>query len=440
MKKILLFLLNISVSLWLTACSTAVTPPPAAPSSIPPSYTPAASPTNTPTLSPTPPPTLSPTSTSTPLPTPRPDLTYLGAVVDEATQTFRGKGGVVSLYVQDLQTGQELIRDPDIAFAGMSLLKIPILIETFRTLDGRPNIYHTQLMTETMALSGNYTANLLLGLISGDDDPYNGTDVVTGRLRQLGLYSTFMAAPYDSIPREGRPTTFLTPANSRLDINTNPDLNMQMTVREVGLLLSWLYNCAQEEQTPLHNLGGSLTAEDCQQALQIMTLNEIGSLIEEGVPDGVPIAHKHGWIGDTHGDAGVIFSPAGDYVLVVILYRPQWLEWEESSPIIANISRLAYVHFNAAAPYPAEMVVNIPTTVPASPTPDLPRAIVYGTSGIGLRLRQTPAGAEMAILPEGSVVLLLDEPAVEQDGTTWRKIRSVLGEEGWVGADYLITQ
>jgi len=82
-----------------------------------------------------------------------------------------------------------------------------------------------------------------------------------------------------------------------------------------------------------------------------MSQNEIGSLIEEGVPPETPVAHRHGWLADTHGDAGIVFSPGGDYVIVQFLYKPDWLEWETSAPLLANMSRATYNFFNFDQPY-----------------------------------------------------------------------------------------
>lgn len=82
-----------------------------------------------------------------------------------------------------------------------------------------------------------------------------------------------------------------------------------------------------------------------------MTQNDIGSLIQEGVPAQIPIAHRHGWMADTHGDAGIVYSPGGDYVIVQFLYKPNWLEWEVSSPLLANMSRATYNYFNFDAPF-----------------------------------------------------------------------------------------
>ena len=51
-----------------------------------------------------------------------------------------------------------------------------------------------------------------------------------------------------------------------------------------------------------------------------MQLNELAKLLETGLPAGVPFAHKVGWIDDTHGDGGIVFSSGGDYLIVMALY------------------------------------------------------------------------------------------------------------------------
>ena len=82
-----------------------------------------------------------------------------------------------------------------------------------------------------------------------------------------------------------------------------------------------------------------------------MQQNKIGSLLEEGVPSEVNVAHRHGWIGDTNVDAGIVFSPGGDYILVEVLYKPEWLEWEVSAPLMADVSRATYNYFSLYTHY-----------------------------------------------------------------------------------------
>ncbi len=94
---------------------------------------------------------------------------------------------------------------------------------------------------------------------------------------------------------------------------------------------------------------------------------------------------------------------------------------------------------NTFPPTPSP-TATIDTTVPtATPTPILCRAVVEGTDGNGLTLRDAPGGDEMDILPEGSLVQLVkDVEPQEVNGLVWRNVRSIVtGGDGWVAEDFL---
>ncbi len=95
---------------------------------------------------------------------------------------------------------------------------------------------------------------------------------------------------------------------------------------------------------------------------------------------------------------------------------------------------------------PTIFVEQFPPTETAMPdepqvTPTLTvvvcRGIVDGTSGNGLTLRDNPGGEDITILPDGSVLTVLDDAPIESGGFTWRKVRVVGGEEGWVAEEFL---
>ena len=268
------------------------------------------------------------------------DMTVLQQMLEGRLDNF---DGVYSVYVKDLTTGEELAINAGVAYAGMSILKIAIMVETYRYLDGPPDQDTTKILTETMTLSGNFTANLLLRYVIGDGDIYQGVRRLNESMRYLGLVNTFMAAPYDE---DVLPQHIRTPANSRTDINTHPDPFMQTTPQDMGLLLEMIYQCANGGGTLIAAYPDKITPDECRAMLDMMSENRIDALIEAGVPEDTRVAHKHGWIGDTHGDAGIVFSPGGDYVLCMYLYHPDWLEWEVSSPIMADLSQAVYRYFN----------------------------------------------------------------------------------------------
>jgi hypothetical protein len=254
-------------------------------------------------------------------------------------------GLIPGIFVKDLQTGDELAINGEVAYAGLSVLKIAILEEVYRSLDHPPGVETTKLITETMTESGNFTANLLLRDVVDDGDGYRAAERLTSSMRRLGLVNTYMAAPYDE---KDVASEIVTPANSREDISTAPDPFIQTTPLDAGLLLEMIYQCSQGGGTLIMTYRDSLTAEECQEMIKWMSENRIDSLIETGVPVGTQVAHKHGWTSDTHADAGLLFTPGGDFVLVIFLHRAEWLEWEESAPLFADIATATYNYFNAS--------------------------------------------------------------------------------------------
>lgn len=277
------------------------------------------------------------------------DMTLLQDSINGELQGFDGLG---SLYVLNLDTGEELSVNADIALSGLSVVKIAILLEAFRAIDSEPNSDQLKLLNETGINSGNFSANLLLDIVAGQDNAYLGVDILTETMQRLGLENTFIVTPYEEPNRPGK-NTRSTPANQRQDIYTNPDPTMQTTAEDMGSLLAMIYYCAQGGGTLLALYPEQLTPGECQSVIDILSQNVEGNLIRFGVPEGVTVSHKHGWAGNTHGDAGIVFSPGADYIIVEYLVQPQtdWLVHDISFPILREISREVYNYFNIDNPY-----------------------------------------------------------------------------------------
>ena len=253
---------------------------------------------------------------------------------------------IPGVFVKDLQTGEELGINEDVAFAGLSLLKVAILEETYRTLDAPLDLEVTDWISDSLGVtSSNFKANLLLRDVIGEGDGYQGAQRLTASMNYLGLPNTFMVAPYDA----ECPFTIQTPANSRTDITTNPDICMQTTPLDMGLLLEMIYQCRQGGGTLMAAYPGAFTAGECSEMVEQMTRNSFDNLIETELPEGTIVAHKHGFGTEgPHADAGIVFSPNGDFIVVIYLDSPQYLEWAESSGLVANIAKATYNYFNPA--------------------------------------------------------------------------------------------
>lgn len=327
-----------------------------------------------------------------------PELSFelLETVIRSKIASFEG---IASIFIMDLQTGEEIRINSDLALSGLSILKIAIFAETYRHIDLPLTDFQQQLFYDTAVRSSNYAANLLLHIVAGEDNTYTGVDILTESMWKLGLENTFMAVPYDANPPAYRRTTYNTPANSRPDLPSAPDPTRQTTAEEMGALLAMIYQCAKNGGGTLMAVyPGDYTPQECQAILDLMVLNEEGNLIRYGVPDGVPVSHKHGWIPDTHGDAGVVFTPGGDYVIVEYLHLPgQWLQSDISFPILREISRAVYNYFNFDEPYVGD-----------------PLAIDEGITGEGGTIEETPAGTE----GEEQATPPADEAAAPAPGAT----------------------
>ena len=270
--------------------------------------------------------------------------------------------GVMGVYLLDLQTGQELhfamdqgepiSVNPDVPFTASSTIKVPIMVSYFIKY-GPPaiNTDAMELIRSAMQTSENALADRLLNEL----DPNGGPLIVTNNMRQIGLENTFLAGFFCNAEF---PCPLLerisTPANQRTDVFTDPDLFNQTTPSETGMLLADIYQCA--------NTGGGaliaaypdkINSEICQQMIEFLAGDQIGVLIEAGVPEGTQVAHKHGWITDpTSGymrnisDAGIVYTPGGNYVLVLYAYHPVQMIWEPVSALFAQMSQAAYNFYN----------------------------------------------------------------------------------------------
>ncbi|RPJ24428.1 MAG: hypothetical protein EHM33_17905 [Chloroflexi bacterium] len=270
--------------------------------------------------------------------------------------------GVIGVYLQDLQNGQEIhfamdqgeliSVNPDIAFTASSTVKIPIMVSYFIKYGSEAlSEQSSALILDMIKKSENPPADRLMENL----DALRGPLVVTEDMRKIGLENTFLAGFFCSAefpcPLLQR---FETPANQRTDVVTDPDAFNQTTPSDIGMLLADIYQCAETG-------GGALMAafpdkinsEICQQMITFLASDKIGVLIEAGVPEGTQVAHKHGWISDPSSlviknisDAGVVYTPGGNYVLVIYAYHPVQTVWEPVSALFAQMSQAVYNYYN----------------------------------------------------------------------------------------------
>lgn len=273
------------------------------------------------------------------------------------TLQIAGFDGLAGIFLLDLQTGQELHFayqngedvpvKPDIAFTASSIIKIPIMVSTFRRLNDTSDAETMKLLEDMIDKSGNEAADWLMDRVI---DPQRAPLLVTEDMKALGLENTFLAGYFTF----GSPLLAVveTPANSRTDVFTDPDPYSQTTPSDIGMLLEDIYQCAQNGGGALPAVfPGEINQAECQMMNTYLIKNRLPMLLTAGLPEATPIAHKHGWVTvngiiNTIGDAGIVYSPGGNYILVVFLYHPEQLVWEPNAALIAQLSSAVYNFYN----------------------------------------------------------------------------------------------
>jgi beta-lactamase class A len=278
-------------------------------------------------------------------------------VLLKQTLKVAGFDGLAGVYLLDLQNAQELhfayqngedvSVQPDIAFTASSIIKIPIMVASFRRMNDQSDTETMKLLSDMIDKSGNEAADWLMNRVI---DPLRAPLEVSDDMKALGLQNTFLAGYFSF----GSPLleVIQTPANQRTDINTDPDPYSQTTPSDIGMLLEDIYQCAQDGGGSLPAVfPGEITQTECQAMNSYLIKNRLPVLLTAGLPEATPIAHKHGWVTvngviNTIGDAGIIYTPGGNYILVVFLYHPDQLIWESASALVSNISTAVYNFYN----------------------------------------------------------------------------------------------
>ena len=287
---------------------------------------------------------------------PRPSLDNLQVLIQQ-TIDASGYDGLTEIYLYDLTTKQEMYFayqngvnvTPGLAFTAASTIKIPIMVSVYRRVSEPVPADIGDLLESMIVRSHNEPADELMMRVM---DQNLGPIVVTDDMQEIGMQSTYIAGYfYDGAPLL---RLYSTPANTRTDYSTDADVYNQTTALEMGMLLNDIYQCAEMGGgTLMAAYDGAITQGECRAMIDTLNRDRIGVLLQAGLPDGTKFAHKHGWTSPPPdyvikqvADAGIVYSPGGDYVIAVFQYHPVQILFEADNILLAEISRSIYNYFN----------------------------------------------------------------------------------------------
>lgn len=213
-----------------------------------------------------------------------------------------GLTSTYSLYVKDLNTGQLAVANPDRVFESASLYKLFVANGIYQKIDSGQLHYTDQAGGDT----GNTIAGCLNLMITISD---NGCGQALGGLQDWSALTQQMRA-------QGYTGT-----------NLNDEITYS-TPRDVAILFQRLY------------AGSLLSADSSSQFLSLLKAQKVNDRLPQGLPAGTTFAHKTGDLDGFMHDAGIVYGPKTDY-LVVMMGAPG-----ANPNDFASLSQRLYAFFN----------------------------------------------------------------------------------------------
>ena len=247
--------------------------------------------------------------------------------------------GFVGLFVRNLTTGAEATINPNRVFPAASLYKVPIMVETVRQIRlGRIAPEQMMLVQRAHKVPGSGVLQSRIGesvpvrevlrlLIAESDNvaammllDLTGLNNVNQTMRGLGLNDTKLLDYRAPGASEGVGPYATSPA-------------------DMGLLLDTI------------GTGRLVDQEASDEALRLLGQKQASDLLGEGLPFNVKVAHKWGEIPGARHEAGIVFTPQFNYIVVIMTEN---VDPSSSPTFIRELSKSIYTFFEQSAAQPAQ--------------------------------------------------------------------------------------
>ena len=249
--------------------------------------------------------------------------------------------GTAAVYAQDLRTGRGAAWNARARFPAASTLKLPIAIETLRTLGSRPAAGSSvdRLLWSMLVYSDNDAANSLLVRLGGSTS--GGAARVNALMRSLGIRDSLMYGGYASaaLTAAARPIP--------LQVNEQPAIGIGKYTTAWDLVrLHRAVHQAARGGGPRAHAARRCRRRDGRYLLWLLAHVADHGKLDRNLPGGVSTLHKAGWIRQARHDAGLVYWRGGAYVVAVMTWNSGGVG-SRSDVLAGRVARSAYDRFRA---------------------------------------------------------------------------------------------
>jgi beta-lactamase class A len=269
------------------------------------------------------------------------DLTSLEMAVRQRVAGEPGEFGIVAI---DLETGRRIGINEDLVVHAASTMKVPVLLELYRRAGARELDISAEIEVRNQFRSIADTAHYYT--LSTSDDSEHGLYTMLGRrtsyrdlARRMIISSSNLATNLliDELGATAvqRTTDRIGGDGMRVlrGVEDGPafraGMNNTTTARGLANVLASIARC------------DVLPRPLCAEVVDILAAQEFREMIPSGLPEGVRVAHKRGWITGIQHDAAIVYplnSPP--YVLVVLTRGAQ--DSVAAYRVARDVSRLVW--------------------------------------------------------------------------------------------------
>jgi len=278
-------------------------------------------------------------------PSPAPRGPYQDAALLSMLERQPLASGFVGVFVRNLTTGAEASINPTRVFPSASLYKLPIMVETVR--------------------------QIRLGRISPDQQ------LVVQRAHKVPGSGVLQSRIGDSVPvREVLRLLIAESDNvaAMMLLDLTGLNNVNQTMRGLGLdstrLLDYRAPGAYDNGGPYWTspadmgqlmdtigTGRLVDQEASDEALRLLGQKQASDLIGEALPFNVKVAHKWGEIPGARHEAGIVYAPRFNYVVVIMTEN---VDPAISPSYIRDLSKAIYTYFDQPSSGPAPAPAQVP--------------------------------------------------------------------------------
>lgn len=283
------------------------------------------------------------------------EVQALDLQLDTAHAAFDGTAAVV---VSDPAAGYRFARNDDMQFYSASLYKVWLLVEAY-----------AQASAGSISLDDTYIT------ISQSDLPWED-----GWLTPAGTELSVREALEMSI-------TWSDNSTSLALLRTLGRDNVNKTLRALGLRATWLDDVGgnlttARDMARLFTLmlqGRIATPAASNEMVELLKRQQVNDRLPAGLPEGAAVAHKTGNLWDVAHDAGIIWTPFGARVAVVLTARAA--SYEEVVTLAASVASAAYA--NPVRPAERFAAGVAPLSFPGTAVAALPFPVTFRVTNTG---------------------------------------------------------